>query len=237
MNTNPTLSHFPSLFATLLLSVPTLEASVLIDDFSVDSPVVINSGGSPIPVSTAQTVQIDGQSATRTFMAGATGGLFQGQILNHAFGYVCDPGKAGLANLSYDGFTVDLTATPFLRLDIPEVNGNGTVALEIQSSVSPYTLGNTAITVNSSTPSTLFFDVRTFAGYQPGILSGANTFIFALQGTDSSPFFLKLNGISFASSDEMLSAIPEPFTTGWIAGGLLLFGAAVRRSRRTNCAR
>lgn len=232
MNPNPLAARTPILATLLLLSTLSAGASVIIDDFSVNSSIVINAGGSPVPVSDAQTVQIAGQSATRTFQAGATTGEFQGQIKNNAFGYASVPGNTGNASLGYTGFNVDLSATPFLRLDFTGVNGTGSFIVELQGTVSPFTIGHLPVALNSSPANTLFFDVRNFAGYQPGFLTGVNTFIFGVEGTGGPAFFMNLGGISFTSSDEMLAAIPEPATTGWIAGGLLATVALVRRARR-----
>lgn len=224
--------HTPHFVTVLMLCSIPAGASVIIDDFSVNSSIVINAGGSPIPISDAQTVQIAGQSATRTFLAGATTGEFQGQIKNNAFGYASIPGNTGNASLGYSGFNVDLSATPFLRLDFTGVSGTGSFIVELQGSVTPFTIGHMPVALNSSPANTLFFDVRDFAGYQPGFLTGVNTFIFGVEGTGEPPFLMNLGGISFTSSDEMLAAIPEPATTGWIAGGLLAAGALVHRTRR-----
>ncbi|MBL9174628.1 MAG: hypothetical protein JNL10_13910 [Verrucomicrobiales bacterium] len=232
MNPKPLSAQRPTLVALLLLAPLSAGASVIIDDFSVNSSIVINAGGSPVPISDAQTVQIAGQSATRTFQAGATTGEFQGQIKDNSFGYASIPGNTGNASLGYTGFNVDLSATPFLRLDFTGVSGTGSFVVELQGSVTPFTIGHLPVALNTSPSSTLFFDVRDFAGYQPGFLTGVNTFIFAVEGTGGPAFFMNLGGISFTSSDEMLAAIPEPATTGWIAGGLLAAGALVRRTRR-----
>lgn len=234
MNLTPTPRFLCLMLGAFALACGTLPAAVLIDDFSLDSSIVINAGGSPIPESDAQTVMIEGQAATRTFSGGADSGQFQVQIRENAFGYASLPGSTGNASLGYNGFSVDLTATPFLRMDFSGISGTGSFVVELQSSVSPFTVGHLPITLNSSTPSSLFLDVRQFAAYQEGVLTGVNAFLFAVEGVGEPPFFMQLSRISFTTSEELLGAIPEPASAAWVAAALLGAGAMLRGRRKAS---
>lgn len=226
-----TRSHFWMPLAVLpLLLVQGLEASVLIDDFSLASGV-INSAGAPNPVSTTQTISILGGSATRTFSLGAFSGLSQGQIINGDLGFVSDPAAGAQASLEYENLTADLSSTPFLRLDFTSINFTGLMEVALLSTSSPHTLAKAVNPLPTGGPTSLFLDVRGFSGYQDGFLNGITDVLLDFAGNDGPFFGVRLSKISFTQESEFLAAIPEPGATACIAGGLLAGLAMVHRAR------
>ncbi len=232
-----THSWFPLVLLPLLL-VPSLNASVLIDDFSIGS-VEINSAGSPGPASTAQTISILGQNATRTFTVGAATGISQGQITGGTFEFVCDPAAGGQTSLVYENFSGDLSSTPFLRLDFESINYSGSMEIGLLSTSLPQTLGMVISPPTSGGPTSQFIDVRGFSGYQDGFLNGVNAVALALVGTDGPFFGVKISKISFTDESEYRAAIPEPDAVTCVAGVLLAGFALAHRARirSPGCAR
>ena len=226
-----TRSHFwmPLLVLPLLL-FPSVEASVLIDDFSLASSV-INSAGAPNPVSTTQTISILGGSATRTFSLGAFSGLSQGQIINGDLGFVSDPAAGAQASLVYENFTANLSSTPFLRLDFTSINFTGSMEVALLSTSSPNPLAKAVNPLPTGGPTSLFLDVRGFNGYQDGFLNGITDVLLDFAGNDGPFFGVRISKISFTQESEFLAAIPEPGATACIAGALLAAFALAHRGR------
>lgn len=232
-----THSWFPLVLLPLLL-VPSLNASVLIDDFSVAS-VEISSAGSPGPAATTQTLSILGQNATRTFTVIAAAGISQGQITGGTLGFVSEPAGGGQTTLEYEDFSGDLSSTPFLRLDFESINYSGSMEIGLISTSNPQILGMVLSPPTSGGPTSQFIDVRGFNGYQDGFLDGVSAVTLALVGTDGPFFGVRISKISFTDELEYRAAIPEPDAVTCVAGVLLAGFALAHRARirSPGCAR
>jgi len=82
-----------------------------------------------------------------------------------------------------------------------------------------------------SSPTDLHFDLRTFAGYQPGFLTGVVSLAIAFTSATNSDYFLKVQAISLVTEDEFGATLPEPSLLALAAPTALL--AFSRRRPRT----
>lgn len=215
----------------LLLGAPEALAAALVDDFSVESVELNTAAPPPFPIDTTQVLNGLGQTVSRTFSVGAATGMAQVQVSQGSFGFIADPASDSIASLGYDSFTADLSATPFLRLDFLSINGIGSMVIELRGASGTQTTGLIGQPLVSGAGTSRFFDVRTFADYQPGFLADVDTVILAFAGTEGPFFDLKLDRISFTGEAGLGGEIPEPAATAGFAGALLGLLGLVRRFR------
>lgn len=198
--------------ATLALVTPFLLATsasavTVIDSFNLDSNALTTSGPQS---SQSQPITIAGNPATRTAAASSNGAMTQVYIHAGQFDFVSVP-AGGVGSLEYANFALDATATPLLRLTIGSNLGPGQAEIGLISSSGFSPIASVVpIPFVASPPTDLHFDLRTFAGYQPGFLSGVASLAIAFRGASGGDYFLKVNEIALITEDEFGATLPEP---------------------------
>ena len=209
----------PFLFASSAMS------ATVIDSFDLNSLTLTTSGSSQ-----QQAVTVAGDAAIRTLSLTSSGQMAQ---------VVVDAGQFGFASLSasdvgkteYSDFTLDASATPYLRFTIGTTLGGGQAEIGLTSSSGGGPIVLLApIPAGIGSPTDLHFDLRTFPGYQPGFLTGVVSLAIAFTGNSSAEYFLKVNEIALATEPEFLASVPEPTMIALVLPAALL--CSVRRRSR-----
>jgi hypothetical protein len=179
----------------------------VIDSFDLDSNTLTTTGP---PSSQTQPITIAGNPATRTLSASSNGAMTQTVVNAGEFDFASIPG-GGVGSTEYSDFSLNASTTPYLRLSIGAALGAGMAEIGLTSSSAPGVLALLApIPAGISSPTDLHFDLRTFAGYQPGSLTSVVSLAIAFTSATSSDYFLKVQAISLVTEDEFGASLPEP---------------------------
>jgi hypothetical protein len=206
-------------FGALMLA-GNLRADVVVDSFGDSAGPLNPTPGNPASVTS--TVSSNGYS--RDFMASVGGDASMTTTIQDV-SWIMDGGSTSGAfnsQLEYNGFSLNLSSSPYLQFNINTVFGNPLLYVQVQSSNGSEVTG--AAQLNSSENGTsLTFDLRQLNGYTSGFLNGVNDILVGV-GDNGSTAFTSFNEISFSSAPGDSQAVPEPSTIALIilAASLLL---------------
>jgi hypothetical protein len=205
----------------LLFASAAMSATV-IDSFDLNS-LTLNTSGPE--TNQTQAVTVAGDPAIRTLSVTSNGVTAQVVVDAGQFGFASLP-AGGVGKTAYSDFTLDASATPYLRFTIGSTLGGGQAEIGLTSSsvAGPIALF-AAIPVGINSPTDLHFDLRSFTGYQPGFLTGVVSLVVAFTGNSGTDYFLKVNEIALATEPEFLASVPEPTLIALALPAALLFSA------------